>query len=63
MYKVIPKEFCAKMDALVDEQASTGPAVLSSFCNYLHSSGKKPAEILAELDTDGGGELDETECQ
>ena len=54
-------EFCQEMTALLEAEAASGSAILSKLCNLLSASGQTAAELFAQLDVDGSGELDATE--
>lgn len=51
------------MTELLEAEASSGSAILSSFCNVLGKTGQAAAALFAELDEDGSGELDFAEWQ
>ena len=46
------QEFCAKMDALLEEESTTGSAVLSTLIAHLARTGQDAAQFFRELDTD-----------
>ena len=56
-------EFCEQMTALLEAEAAAGSTILSKLCKVLQATGQTAAELFAEIDTDGSGELDATEWQ
>ena len=46
------QEFCAKMDALLEEESTTGSAVLSTLIAHLARTNQDAVQFFRELDTD-----------
>ena len=56
-------EFCARIGAMIDEEATTPAAVLSRLCIYLRANRTTAQALFEELDTDGTGDLDSAELR
>lgn len=54
-------EFCSCMDEIIEQDASSGPSVLTNLCNHLHVHGTNAQELFDSFDDDNTGDLDAKE--